>query len=178
MLGADVKTLEAGETVKQLASGELDGAEFNNLSTDRAIGLPKSAKFCMLQSVHEGSGILEFMINSKIWESLSQENRKLIETVASAMFAETSWYMADANSKDYDEMVREGITFLKTPATIIQAQINAWDTVIAEKSAKDPLFAKVVKSQRDYARRITRWSTDVELDPRTVYRHYFSRRVV
>lgn len=178
LLGANVQTMEGAATIEALKKGELDGAEFNNLSTDRALGFDKVAPNCMLQSYHEACGILEVLISAKVWAGLSEHDRTVIEMAAAASFSEGAWFMSDANAKDYEEMARSGVKFFTTPSTVLQATLNAWDAVIAKKSAADPLFAKVVQSQRAYAKSITGWDYDVGASMRDAHRHYFKRRIV
>jgi TRAP-type mannitol/chloroaromatic compound transport system substrate-binding protein len=52
-MGAAVNALPGGEIVPAMDRGLLDGAEFNNASSDRVLGFPDVSKVCMLQSFHK-----------------------------------------------------------------------------------------------------------------------------
>jgi TRAP-type C4-dicarboxylate transport system substrate-binding protein len=52
-LGSAVNALPGGEIVSALDRGLLDAAEFNNASSDRALGFADVSKVCMLQSYHQ-----------------------------------------------------------------------------------------------------------------------------
>src|SRR3990167_11015022 len=52
-LGAAVNALPGGEIVPAMDRGLLDAAEFNNASSDRALGFPDVSKVYMLQSYHQ-----------------------------------------------------------------------------------------------------------------------------
>ncbi len=54
-MGAAVNALPGGEIVPALDRGLLDGAEFNNASSDRLLGFPDVSKVCMLQSYHQSA---------------------------------------------------------------------------------------------------------------------------
>src|SRR5690606_37245149 len=54
-MGAAVNALPGGEIVPALDRGLLDGAEFNNPTSDRLLGFPDVSKVCMLQSFHQSS---------------------------------------------------------------------------------------------------------------------------
>ena len=54
-MGAAVNALPGGEIVPALDRGLLDGAEFNNATSDRILGFPDVSKVCMLQSYHQSA---------------------------------------------------------------------------------------------------------------------------
>jgi hypothetical protein len=45
------------------------------------------------------------------------------------------------------------VKFYKTPDPILKRQLAAWDKVTREEAAENPLFAKVLESQRAFAQR-------------------------
>jgi TRAP-type mannitol/chloroaromatic compound transport system substrate-binding protein len=49
-MGAAVNALPGGEIVSAIDRGLLDAAEFNNATSDRALGFADVSKICMLQS--------------------------------------------------------------------------------------------------------------------------------
>jgi TRAP-type mannitol/chloroaromatic compound transport system substrate-binding protein len=63
----------------------------------------------------------------------------------------------------------------RTPREILNAQLKAWDAVIAKGSAENPLFAKVVASQKAWARRVIYWYNDIQVDQKGAYTHYFGK---
>ncbi|MDI3308512.1 MAG: hypothetical protein QJR07_15580 [Acetobacteraceae bacterium] len=52
-LGAAVVSVPGGEIVPALERGVIDGAEFNNPSSDRVLGFPDVVKVYMIQSYHQ-----------------------------------------------------------------------------------------------------------------------------
>ena len=57
-MGAAVNALPGGEIVPALDRGLLDGAEFNNATSDRLLGFPDVSKVCMLQSYHQNAEVV------------------------------------------------------------------------------------------------------------------------
>ena len=57
---------------------------------------------------------------------------------------------------------------------ILRAQLAAWDKTIAKKSAENPLFKKVLDSQKAFAERAGQWQNDYSVDLKMAYNHYFS----
>ena len=60
-----------------------------------------------------------------------------------------------------------------TAKSILIAQLNAWDKIIAAKSSTDPMFKKVLDSQKAFAQRAVRWDLLVNVDMKIAYDHYF-----
>ena len=175
-LGAAVNPLPGSEIVPALDRGLIDAAEFNNASSDRALGFPDVAKNCMLQSFHQSGEQFEILFNRPKYNTLSQELKSIIDYAVQAASADMSWKATDRNSQDYEEMKKAGVKFYKTPDAILRAQLAAWDKTIAKKSAESPLFKKVLDSQRAFAQRAGQWQNDYMVDFKMAYNHYFGQK--
>ncbi|BAU49932.1 C4-dicarboxylate ABC transporter [Sulfurifustis variabilis] len=176
-LGAAVVALPGGEIVPALDRGLIEAAEFNNASSDRLLGFPDVSKICMLQSYHQPLECFEILFNGKKYNALPNELKSIIRYAAQASSADMSWKAIDRYSQDYIGMkTKDGVKFYKTPNEILQAQLKAWDAVIAKKSAENPFFAKVVESQRKFAERAVAWSEDTIVSPTLAYNHYFGKK--
>ncbi|MGH6640836.1 MAG: TRAP transporter substrate-binding protein [Polaromonas sp.] len=173
-LGAAVNPLPGGEIVPALDRGLIDAAEFNNASSDRALGFPDVAKNCMLQSFHQSGEQFEVLFNKGKYNALPQELRSIIDYAVQAASADMSWKAIDRNAKDYEEMKKQGVKFYKTPDAILRAQLAAWDKTIARKAGENPLFQKVLDSQRAFAQRAGQWHNDYSVDFKIAYNHYFA----
>ena len=174
-MGVSVNALPAAEIVPALDRGLIDGAEFNNASSDRVLGFPDVAKTCMLQSFHQASEQFEILFNRKKYDSLSEEFKSLIRYAVQASSADMSWKAIDRYSKDYVELQeKQGVKFYKTPDSILRAQLKAWDEVIEAKSSEDPSFKRVVDSMRGFAQRAGRWQADTLVDYKMAYNHSFA----
>ena len=78
--------------------------------------------------------------------------------LACGAFAEADFCVPDAASDD----------------AILRAQLASWDKTVAKKSAENPLFKKVLDSQRQFAERAGQWQNDYSVDLKMAYNHYFS----
>jgi TRAP-type mannitol/chloroaromatic compound transport system substrate-binding protein len=175
-LGAAVNPLPGSEIVPALDRGLIDAAEFNNASSDRALGFPDVVKNCMLQSFHQSGEQFEILFNKTKYNALSQELKSIIDYAVQAASADMSWKAVDRNSKDYEEMKKAGVKFYKTPDAILRAQLAAWDKVIAKKSGENALFKKVLESQKVFAQRAGQWQNDYLVDFKMAYNYYFAKK--
>lgn len=175
-MGVAVNPLPGGEIVPALDRGLIDAAEFNNASSDRVLGFADVAKNCMLQSFHQSGEQFEILFNGPKFRALPQELRNIVDYAVQAASADMSWKAIERNSKDYDELKKSGVRFYKTPDAILRAQLAAWDKTIAKKAAENPLFKKVLDSQREFAQRAGRWQNDYSVDYKLAYNHYFAKK--
>ena len=173
-MGTAVNPLPGGEIVPALDRGLIDAAEFNNASSDRVLGFPDVAKNCMLQSFHQSGEQFEILFNKGKYNALPQELRFIIDYAVQAASADMSWKAVDRNTKDYQEMKKAGVKFYKTPDAILRAQLAAWDKTIAQKAKENPLFQKVLDSQKAFAQAAGQWQNDYMVDFKMAYNHYFS----
>ncbi|MGB8338667.1 MAG: TRAP transporter substrate-binding protein [Burkholderiales bacterium] len=175
-LGAAVNAIPGGEIVAAMDRGLLDAAEFNNTTSDKLLGFPDVSKVCMLQSFHQSGEQFEIVFNKPKYNALPGELKSIIQYAVEASSADMSWKAIDRYSKDYIELKNMGVKFYKTPDAILQDQLKAWDEIIAAKSAENPLFAKVLESQKAFAQRATSWQNDTMVDFKMATRHYFSKK--
>jgi len=174
-MGAAVNPLPGGEIIAALDRGLIDAAEFNNATSDRILGFPDVTKNCMLQSFHQSGEQFEILFNKTKYNGLPAELRSIIDVAVQASSADMSWKAIDRNSKDYEELKKQGIKFFKTPDAILKAQLVSWDKIIAKKGAENALFKKVLDSQKAYAARASKWQNDYMVDFKMAYNHYFSK---
>lgn len=176
-MGAAVNALPGGEIVPALDRGLLDGAEFNNASSDRLLGFPDVSKVCMLQSFHQSSETFEITFNKDKFNALPPQMKAIIENAVEAASADMSWKAIDRYSKDYIKLQQEdGVKFYKTPDAILQEQLTVWDDVVAKKGENNPLFKEIEASQRAFAERAVSWDMDTNNNRRMAYNHYFARK--
>ncbi len=175
-LGSAVNPLPGGEIVPALDRGLIDAAEFNNATSDRILGFPDVAKNCMLQSFHQSGEQFEILFNKTKFNALAPELKAIIQYGVQAASADMSWKLIDRNSNDYIELKKAKVNFYKTPDAILRAQLDAWDKVIAAKAKENPVFQKVLDSQKAFAARAVAWNNDYGINFRMAYDRYFAKK--
>jgi len=175
-MGTAVNPLPGGEIVPALDRGLIDAAEFNNASSDRVLGFPDVAKNCMLQSFHQSGEQFEILFNGAKFKALPEELKAIVGYGVEAASADMSWKAIERNSQDYIELKKAGVKFYKTPDSILRDQLAAWDKTIAKKAKENPIFQKVLDSQKAFAQRAGQWQNDYSVDFRMAYNHYFGRK--
>jgi TRAP-type mannitol/chloroaromatic compound transport system substrate-binding protein len=173
-MGAFVISLPADEIVPALDRGVVDAAEFNNTSSDRLLGFPDVRKVLMAQSYHQPVEFLELLINKKKYDSLPKDLQAIIKYATMAQSADFTWKMMDRNSTDLEQMkAKQDVRVYKAPKPVLEAQLKAWDAIIAEKSKDNPFFVKVLESQKKWAARVVPWRQEIVVENDTAYQYYF-----
>jgi TRAP-type mannitol/chloroaromatic compound transport system substrate-binding protein len=173
-MGASVVILPGGEIVPALERGVIDGAEFNNASSDKLLGFPDVRKVYMLQSYHQPVESLEVEINKTRWDALSPDLKAIVKWAIYAEGADFHYRMIARNSADLDEMeTKRGVRVFTTPKEVLEAQLDAWDKIVERRSKEDPTFARIVASQKAWAKRVVPWKIRVQVDNTFAYNRYF-----
>jgi len=176
-LGAAVNALPGAEIVPALDRGLLDAAEFNNASSDKALGFPDVSKVCMLQSFHQSGEQFEIIFNKARYASLPDDLKNIINYAVQAASADMSWKAIDRYSSDYKELQeKNGVKFYKTPDAILKKQLEIWDGIVAKRSAENPFFKKAYDSMNTFAQRAGRWQNDTLVDFKMAYNHTFAKK--
>jgi len=176
-MGAAVNALPGAEIVPAMDRGLLDAAEFNNATSDRILGFADVSKVCMLQSYHQNAEQFEITFNKTKFDALPDKMKAIIENAVEAASADMSWKAIDRYSKDYIELqTKDKVRFYKTPASVLQKQLEVFDQVEAKKSAENPMFKEITESQKAFAARAVKWDLDTIVDRRMAYSHYFVKK--
>src|SRR5215475_6940073 len=130
-LGASVTILPGGEIVPALDRGLIDAAEFNNPSSDLLLGFPDVSKNFMVRSHHQQQECFELSFNKAKYDALPAELKSIIRYAAFAATADQFAVAHDRYSRDLEAIKARGVNVIKTPDAVLEAQLQAWDKVIA-----------------------------------------------
>ena len=173
-MGAAVNALPGGEIVAAMDRGLLDAAEFNNASSDKALGFADVSKICMLQSYHQNAEQLEISFNKTKLNALPAKLKAIIEGAVEACSQDMQWKAIDRNSQDYIALqTQDKVRFFKTPDAILKRQLELFDEIAKKYIDSNPLFKEIISSQLDFARRALRWEQDYITNRKMAFDHYF-----
>jgi TRAP-type mannitol/chloroaromatic compound transport system substrate-binding protein len=173
-MGAAVNALPGGEIVSAIDRGLLDAAEFNNATSDRALGFADVSKTCMLQSYHQNAEQLEITFNKTKYDALPDKLKAIISNAVEAASQDMQWKAIDRYSKDYITLQTvDKVKFYKTPDSILKTQLEVYDDVVRKYAAANPLFKEIVESQLAFAKRTTQWEQDYVVNRRMAFEHYW-----
>ncbi|MBD1546144.1 TRAP transporter substrate-binding protein [Roseibium aggregatum] len=173
-MGLSVVQLPGGEIQPAMKSGLIDAAEFNNPTSDRDFGMQDVSKDYMLASFHQSQEFFEITFNKKKYESLPSELQAVLKHASNAENSNFYWHNTKRYAEDLVKLQTEqGVNVWRTPDSVMAAQLDAWDTVVARISEEDPFFAKVIESQKKYAKEVMGYLNLNQPDYKLAYKHYF-----
>ena len=181
-MGSAVVSLAGPDVVPALERGVIDAAEWSNPTSDRLAGFQDVARNYMLQSYHQRVEAFEIIFNKGKLDSLAEEQRAILRYSAEAASSDMSWKQQDRFSRDLVAIAQAGVTVRNTPRPILEAQLQAWDRVIARVEGdtsspnNGPLFKKICDSQREWCRRVAGFYLRYEVSPVLSYNHFFARQ--
>ena len=173
-MGMSVVQLPGGEIQPAMKSGLIDAAEFNNPTSDRDFGMQDVSKHYHLASFHQSQEFFEVTFNKKTYESLSPELQAILRYASEAENSNFYWHNTKRYSEDLVKLRdQQGVNVYRTPDSVMSEQLRAWDIVIERLANEDPFFAKVIDSQKAYAKEVMGYLNLNQPDYKLAYDHYF-----
>ena len=171
-MGVAVTQLPGGEIVPALERGVIEAFEYNNPTSDMRFGAADVAKTYMMGSYHQAAEFFEIIFNKTKFESLPDEVKAILEYGAEAANTANFGLAMKQYSIDLQELIKKGVNVVRTPTSIMEAQLASWDKTL-EKLNQDPYFKKVVDSQKTWSENVAFYDLMNTADYKLAYNHYF-----
>ncbi len=176
-MGMSVAQLPGGEIVPAMERGVIDAFEFNNPSSDLRFGSPDVAKHYYLSSYHQASESFEFLFNRDFFDDLEPDLQAIAKYAVEAASTSNTALAMENYSNDLQRIRDEfGVAVHRTSQDILQAQLQAWDQLIAELE-EDDLSKRIMDSQRAWVEKVTYYELMNAPDYALAYEHYFPGRL-
>ena len=173
-MGMSVVQLPGGEIQPAMKSGLIDAAEFNNPTSDRDFGMQDVSKDYHLASFHQSQEFFEVTFNKKKYDKLAPELQSILKYASEAENSNFYWHNTRRYADDLNKLRDEqGVNVHRTPDSVMAGQLEAWDKVVTRMSGSDEFFAKVIESQKAYAKNVMGYLNLNQPDYKLAYKHYF-----
>lgn len=156
-----------------MKSGLIDAAEFNNPTSDRDFGMQDVSKHYHLASFHQSQEFFEVTFNKRMFNKLPKELQAILKHASEAENSNFYWHNTKRYASDLEKLKGQGVNVYRTPDSVMAEQLKAWDKVVDRIAAKDPFFAKVIASQKKYAKEVMNYLNLNQPDYKLAYKHYF-----
>lgn len=177
-MGTKVTQLPGGEIMPALERGVIDAFEFNNPTSDMRFGAQDVIKNYMMGSYHQAMEFFEIVFNKNKYNALPKDLQAILRYAAEAANSANYWTAIDNYSRDLQILKdKHKVNVIRTPRSIFQEQLKAWDVITKKLSDEDPFFKKVVESQKSFAQRAAYYVQLNEADYRLGYEHVFKTKL-
>ena len=175
-MGVSVVTLAGGEVIPALERGAIEGAEWAIPSHDILMGFHNVAKNYYMPDLRQPASYQEVLINKAKWDALPKDLQAIVKWAGMAEIIRMTAYSVDQDSKAIEELEKKhGVKVLRTPDDVLKAQLPAIDKVYEAEAQKNPFFAKVLKSQKDFASRAVPHAQKIRPPIEVVVAHYWKK---
>ena len=175
-MGMSVVQLPGGEIQPAMKSGLIDAAEFNNPTSDKDFGMQDVSKHYHLASFHQSQECFEIIYNKTRFDKLAKEHQAILEYASEAASADMAWKAMERYSQDLVTLKKDhGVNVYRTPDSVMNDQLKAWDIVVKRFNKSDPFFKKVIESQMAWAERHGAYALNNNPNYQGAYEHYFGK---
>jgi len=164
-LGVSTQLLAGGDIFPALEKGVIDATEFSMPTMDIKYGFYQIAKNNYFPGWHQQVSINQLLVNKEIWDALPDQYQAMIEIACGESLLSTYVETEAANPKALVEMSEKyGVNVRRWTDEQIGVFEKAWNEVIVEDSAKDPIFKRVADSYAAFRKEYSVWGTAQSLD--------------
>jgi TRAP-type mannitol/chloroaromatic compound transport system substrate-binding protein len=142
-IGGVPQNIPGGEIYSALEKGTIDSAEWVGPYDDQKLGFNKVAPFYYYPGWWEGGPQLDFYINDKAFNSLSSENKAIVEAAASVASTEMQARYDAKNPTALKELVGRGTKLRPFSNDVLNAAFKASNELYSELSGKNEDWKKI-----------------------------------
>ncbi len=165
-IGVSTQLLAGGDIFPALEKGVIDATEFSMPAMDIKYGFYQIAKFNYFPGWHQQVSVSQLLVNKEKWDSLSDNYKAMLEIGCGESIHNTYAETEAVNPKAMVEMGEKfGVKTRRWTDDQIAVFEKAWNEVLAEDSAKDPLFKKVAESYQAFRKTYAKWGAAQALKP-------------
>lgn len=159
-IGMNAVSTPPGEIFPALQSGTLDGAEWVGPAFDMAFGLQKIASYMYTPSFSDNYGGIEYGINLKAWEALSDGERTMVETACEAEAARLIADSLHSNMAGFEKLKQvAGLTIGLLPEDVWDALRQASHEVMDDVMNSSDFVGKLATHYYDYVEKASSYKT-------------------
>jgi TRAP-type mannitol/chloroaromatic compound transport system substrate-binding protein len=163
-LGVNTQLMAAADIYPALERGVIDATEFSMPTMDVALGFHQIAKNNYYPGWHQQVSVSELLMNKAEWEKLSEQHKRIIQVALNDAVIHTYVETEAKNPPVMQEMKdKHKVVNRRWSEDDLRAFEKAWLEVLAEESAKDPLFKKVADSYLAWRKTYQIWGDAQEL---------------
>jgi TRAP-type mannitol/chloroaromatic compound transport system substrate-binding protein len=158
-LGASITMLPGGEIFQALEKGAIDATEYSLPVVDEKLGFDRVAKINYFPGWHQPFTAAHLVVNDAAWQALAEPERALVELACTAGVIRNLARAEALQGAVLAGFPAKGVRALSLSPEILDQLKQVSDEVLAEEARRDPDFARVLASQREFAAQYAHWKS-------------------
>ncbi|MCZ6842806.1 MAG: TRAP transporter substrate-binding protein [SAR324 cluster bacterium] len=158
-MGVSTQLLAGADIYPALERGVIDATEFSMPTIDLKLGFYQIAKYNYFPGWHQQVSVSELLMNRGEWDKLSKAHQRIIQIGLGESVMHT---YAETEAKNFDAMklmsTKYGVKRRRWPDATLKKFEIAWNEVVEEESAKDPLFKRVAENFYGFRKKYKAWA--------------------
>jgi len=149
-MGAATVFFPGGEIYESMKRGVIDAFEYGPPNLNWGMAFHEVAKYLYISPLRAPGGSGGWAVNKAVWAKLPDD---LKQVVRDAVQAEPLLYYSESVKLDQEALqkyINYGTVVTNLPKEIEDAFLKTATAFFDERAAKDPFYAEVIKSQRDW----------------------------
>jgi TRAP-type mannitol/chloroaromatic compound transport system substrate-binding protein len=156
-IGGVPQNIPGGEIYQALEKGTIDAAEWVGPHDDLKLGFVKVAPHYAYPGWWEGGPQLDLHINTKAWDSLSAENKAIVEAASAYAHTDMQAKYDGKNAQGLRTLVGQGAKLFEFPNDLMAAAFRESMALYSEISAKNPNWRKVYADYSKFRKDANLW---------------------
>ena len=145
--GATPVTMPGSEIYTSLQTGVIDAAEWVGEYNDVAFGLHEAARYYYYPGWQEPGAGLELLVNAGAWASLPPDLQAIVELAAQAITTDMLAEYTHGNALALKQLEDDpNVDVRPFPDDVLRLLKSHTQDIVAELSAKDPMWKKIAES--------------------------------
>jgi TRAP-type mannitol/chloroaromatic compound transport system substrate-binding protein len=158
-LGASVTMLPGGEIFQALEKGAIDATEFSMPAIDQRLGFDRIVRFNYFPGWHQPFTAFHLVVNPAAWDALAEPQRALVETACTAGVTRNLAHGEAIQGAVLRASRAKGVVVSSLPEPVLRELEAVTDHVLEEQAEADADFARVLESQRAFAKDYQHWKS-------------------
>ncbi len=161
--GGNPVLMSGGEIYTALERGIIDATEWVGPFHDLRLGLNRAARYYYYPGWHEPGTEFELMVNTRHWQALPDDLKKIVETAAAANSEWIYTAMEYHNSQALRDLeTKRNVEVLEFPAEVLAELRRLTTETLNEEAEKNPNFKRVYDQYRAFQDAYAQWSEMTE----------------
>ena len=156
-LGGVQVMLAGSEVYQALEKGVIDACEYNIPTVDWNLGLQEVTEYWASPGWHAPAAIFGVMINKKVWDRFSEQQKVMLKTAAMANFLWSYTYFDYNNIAATKKFLDKGIKITRLSDEDMGKIQDIVNKHTLELCKKNPLVAKIAYSQYKFLKDFSQW---------------------